>query len=640
MLAFDMTTPAADPSAGPTLITVTITLAGEPAEFADSFHLYVNDVEVTFDVADADPVYTLTTTQDLLGPQLVKVTALATASTGEKKYVSWPFSVLSEGDFPTLPAGILAPYGNLLAAYFPLHTRARGDRFSLYRQLMNAPAMELDDVRLKQHQRNRALNPHFAHKDDPAWLYQYALRLGEDFVVRVTPTGERINQPPLCWGVSGVNRLALTAKAGFKELWSEALPTRYSSVHKDTLNTQLTASTPIGELVGLAEITVPVPGPLYFDVHSVSNVVSVTDEYKGLRLFIRGENSEGLLQEENIAILENGLVQTDKCWGKITEMLPEDGPSNAYAEFILYNFPPRNTKQTDPLIKENDQIVKWTIGTDASSSYLDMSVSRESLVRDVVLGEDSSYVVERFRLADAGSAPVSISDYSIDPGSFRVYGVTATSLLIWDRRRTMPNNLYRLTGATPSPEIMFHPMKYTLPTENGGNVETTITFEIDRAKGGKIASKWYWSYWDATDTLGYLDSTNALDGDAPNWRYNSTPYTYYGIKESTFDVVLPNPGHWIFQLTVTYTDGTEETTRRVIDLYELTAIAEYKIDHLVTTTDFNKVTVLEDGRVVITSGGDTWFLDPSYDVFIPDYEGSRILFREEYDSVEIDFDEP
>ena len=104
--------------------------------------------------------------------------------------------------------------------------------------------------------------------------------------------------------------------------------------------------------------------------------------------------------------------------------------------------------------------------------------------------------------------------------------------------------------------------------------------------------------------------------------------------------MLPNPGHWIFQLTVTYTDGTEETTRRVIDLYELTAIAEYKIDHLVTTTDFNKVTVLEDGRVVITSGGDTWFLDPSYDVFIPDYEGSRILFREEYDSVEIDFDEP
>ena len=639
MLTFDMTTPAADPAAGSVLITVTIESNAEPVGFQDTFKLWVNDVEVTYAISHAAPVYTLTTTQTLLGPQLVKVTALATDD-NEEKYVSWPFSVLAEATFPALSTGVRAPYGDLLAAYLPAHTRARGDRFSLYRQLMNPLGLDLDDIRLKEHRWNRALNPHFAHKDDPAWLYQYALKLGEDFVVNVSSTGERVFEPPVCWGISGVNRLALTAKPGFKELWGEALPTRYTSTHKDTLNTQLTASTPIGELGLLPEITVPVPGPLFFDVHSVSNVVSVADEFKGLRLYIKGENSEGLQQEEAVAILENGLVQTSKSWGKITQLTPDDGPDNAYAEIVLYNFPPRNAKQTDPLIKEAEATIKWAIGTDAGGSYLDKSVSRQSLVRDIALGEDSSYVVDRFRLADASSSAVTLHDYAIDPTSFKAYGVNATQLFIWDRRRTLPNNLQRLTGATDSPEIMFHPMKYTLPTENGGNVETTITFEMDRAKGNKIASKWYWSYYDASDTLGYLDENNALDGDAPNWRYNSTPISYYGIKEPTFDVTLPNTGHWIFQLTVTYTDGTEETTKRVIDLYELTALAEYKIDHLVTTADFNKIAILEDGRVVITSGGDTWFLDPSYDVFIPDYEGARLLFREKYDSVEVSFDEP
>lgn len=639
MLTFDMTTPVGDPAAGSVLITVTIESDNEPASFEDTFKLWVNDIEVTFDVAHAAPVYTLTTTEYLLGPQAVKVTALA-VDDDEKKYVSWPFSVLAEAVFPTAVVGVRAPYGELLAAYFAPHTRARGDKFSLYRQLMNPLAMELDEARLKLHLRNRALNPHFTQKDDPAWLYAYELALGEDFLVRVTTTGERTHEPPQCWGISGVNRLALTGKPGFRELWSDALPTRYTSSHKNTLNTQLTASTPIGELSFLDEIEVPVPGPLFFDVHSVSNVVSVADEFKGLRLFIEGENGEGLPQEESVALIDNGLVQTDKSWGKITKLLANDGPDDAYAEIVLYNFPPRNAKQTDPLIKEGEKTIRWTAGQDTAGSYLDRNISRESLLRDIALGEDSTHANERFRLADTSGSAVFISDYALDPGSFKVYGVTTTQLLIWDRRRTLPNNLYRLTGGTASPEIMFHPMKYTLPTENGGNIETTITVEIDRAKGGKVASRWYWSYYDATDTIGYLDENDELGGDAPHWKYNSTPLTYYGIKQSPFDVVLPNCGHWIFQLTVVYTDGTEETTRRVVDLYELTAIAEYKIDHLVTTADLNKVAVLEDGTVVITSGGDTWFLDPSYDVFIPDYEGSRILFREKYDSVEINFDEP
>jgi hypothetical protein len=59
----------------------------------------------------------------------------------------------------------------------------------------------------------------------------------------------------------------------------------------------------------------------------------------------------------------------------------------------------------------------------------------------------------------------------------------------------------------------------------------------------------------------------------------------------------------------------------------------------VTVSGVNTLAVLEDGRLALSNRGSTWLLTPMFDSYIADFNSYRLLFREAFDSVEVDFNE-
>jgi hypothetical protein len=637
---FDITAPLAPQAPGTINITIDIISNNEPASFEDSFQVWINDIEFTgFGASTALGTWTIDLDVSLMGPQDVKVTATAT-DLDETVSKNWAFSVTTEAlTFSTILQR-RAPYTEVLAGYFPSHTKARGEMNSLYRQFMNPLGDQLDNTRLKLHLRNVSLNAEKADYKDPDWLYQYYLSTGEAFTTRIDEGGEEVYELPSVWGIKDWNKLALTGTDTFVDFWRGALPSRYTSEDQGTINTQLTASTSLHDVSIIPAFDVPVPGILYIWTHSLANAIQAGDVLITSSILLKGEGPEGLAQTERVILLRNGTIPTMKAWGRVEEISFLDGLENTTGEIVILNFPMRISNKMDPLFRSPDEEpMQWAYGEDLAGSYLDQQSSGQGYLSDLVKLEDTFQTVARRPLRDVAGTNVTITDFSLDPTSNWLYAVDATKLYVYDRREVLPTGLEELNTATNTPEQSFFMEGYNFIEDTGAGRERVIPIEMDTPRGANTIRRWYWSMVLPSGTRTYLDLEFNTVHTAPQWKYNTLPLIYYGITPRTRELTSTVEGSFILEMNTEFMGGGTETVKKVFINQVDNALAEYKIDHLVTVSGPNRVAALEDGRVVVINKGSSWILTPMYDSFIADFAGSALFFREDFDFIEVKFNE-
>jgi hypothetical protein len=163
---------------------------------------------------------------------------------------------------------------------------------------------------------------------------------------------------------------------------------------------------------------------------------------------------------------------------------------------------------------------------------------------------------------------------------------------------------------------------------------------MERPQGVKTARSWMWSVIKPDNETLYIKPSTGELFDYEYWNDNPIPINYYGIKERNFDLTLDEVGDYIFELRILYTDGTTEIVRKIFQLHQKNAIAQYDLGHLISLIDeINRIHLTENGELWISNAEAIYKLRPVYDTFMVDAENNKLYFREEYDAVEVEFNE-
>ena len=628
--------PGAETSPG--LVTFEVDIASDDFSVGieDSFILEINGIVIDdLEVLGGAGSWTVQTTQFMYGPQSVKVKVTATDDDETKSEVLVT-SVSSERTISTPLPTRKAFFLDSLVRYFPEYTKARSNKYSVYRQFINVLGLELDKVKEALHQQTRALDLTRTFSEDPDWLYQCQLGVGESFKKVTTAMGTEEFEAPIIYGQKGVNRLLLEGSSSFLDFWTRALPNRFLCSGQDIKNIQLTNSIPISEVANQEGFEVPVPGHLHIWIHSVTSALQTEPEVTSGKLQIRGQGLGGINQSEDIVIIRNSYQPTRKIW-KTVESLTASGPSeNFYAEIVVYNFPPHNPKQDEPIFRlGGSEPLRWKLETSEIGNYLDLMVSGPGYLNDIVSGEEQQFIIQRQWLLDTHSEHVSIDSFSVNPTNYLLYGINEDSLYIWDRREPVASNLIELNGSVETPEIDFFVEDNQLFSIVEGAPVSVVRIELDTPRGNRTISSWGWSLVDPAGDRTYRDLSGQFSLTAPFYLFNTRPIERYGISQSNFTASLSGTGTWIFELTVNFMDGESEVVRHPFEVIGQVAIAEYRIEHLIDGDDLNVITCQEDGQLIVSNSGVIYTLTPMYDSFMIDFSTETISFRENFDSVEL-----
>ena len=608
--------------------------------------LLINDVLVDATVSRPDTYSaTLQFTTTFIGGQNAKISAFVTEMFDGERSNHWMVTVTPDG-VKRLEDYMYSPYMDSFTSYLPPYLKAANDKYSVFQQLLNPVALELDRVKQQLVTHNRSLLITSTHVLDPDWLTEYNLQAGESFFFQQGADGQLEVVPPSVWGISGVNRIALTHKPTFTEFWTDALPSRFiSDAVGSALIGSLTPSTPLVEAQSVQQFNVPLNDRIYVEVHSSSNLTSIANgQYVRTVLLITGQNEFGEDQQEEILLFKDGTVPTNKFWGHVDRIELTSSPWDIEGEFIVHALPPRLNDKVDTvnkkLINKNQEPIIYSIGTDDLGSYISTMVSAEGSIIDIAKGASTAQELTRARLSDINGDDVTISDFCLDPINNRVYGVDSNKLYIWDRRNQLPSNLSLLSSNSEDPEIGFMLVEYNPQTVSDGSVFTTISVELERPRENKTVREWCWSIVKDNGDVLYLNLEDDSISEVPFWKENPMPISFFGIKERDFEINLDETGDYIFVLDVVFTDNTTEKVQHPIQIHRKKAIAEYYLDHLMDLTDdINRVHMSPNGRLILSNAEMVYILKPAYDLFMIDADGQRLLFRESFDQVEVRFNE-
>jgi len=641
MITYILTAPAVTIDPGSTEIAVSFTSTNPDQDMSDTFKLYLNYLEVVAVITEDAGVYTLTATEFLEGGNEVVVTAEGSDKDGWSSD-HWNITVNPEALFSD-EQYFVSSYLDKMLTYFPSYTKARTDRYSLTRQFLNPIALKLEENLTRLTTMNRAMSLTNLNNDEPTWLYEHRLEDEESFPEFATSSGESRYIPPRVWGYRGVNRVELTAAEGFREMWYEALPSLYEVTDLDKILASLTPSIKITSLRELSVFDVPLPGKLWIEVHSATNLFNLVDQQFTI-IRLEGQGPTGKIQAENLRLFKEGTTSTALEWSRVEKVLLVRSPEEITGELVIYNAPRRAIAKDDKLniyLDENeDKKLTWSLGSDSLGSFLTTTVSGEGDIFDIVKGINTAKTLEYYRLADTTGVAITVDDFCLSSLSNRMFGIDKDQLYIWDRRDPHHSNLSALTGQTTDPEVNFFLLKYSQPTPVEGDLTTEITIELDTPKSGKIVRRWYWAIINSDNSRLYIDRDKNLTALSPVWIENPTPTEFFGINEKSFTIDMVGTGDFVAELVVDFRDHEQETTRIPFQIYNKIALAEYSLDHRVTLNDDISTIYLDNhGELFIINRSKAYRLTPVYNAFIPDYSNNRILMREEYDSVEVSLNE-
>lgn len=640
MITYTLVAPTNTVDPGFTTLQLLVSSDSPGDSFGDSISIVGNGVPIVIDKVLDEDTYLVTATLVLLGRSTVLFEASA-EDEDETKRLVWhivvnPSSIIRSKDYMS------APYLDSLAFYLPQESRAVVRQESVFRQLMNPIALELDRIKLKLQSQNRSLMIDDVSDREPDWMFEYDIDESADLQLTIRADGSIAFAPPSSFGYIGINKLELTAVDNFDDFWTNAIPTRFSlNETLQTRNITLTPTTPIESFQAVSGFKVPTRDRLFGEVSNSTLLVDVNrSDLAETHVLISGVGRNNRIQTELLPIHQDGNVQTRWKWSSVSSITPIRFSENTSADIQFSLLPPRLSEKKDDTFKwtENrrQELVRYSVVVDGVGTSLDQKVSAEGEVIDIASGQSTVQTKTRTRLTSIMGTDVLITDFSLGHTNTFIYGVDSTKLYIWDKRNVAPTNLKLLSGMTEAPEQTFSVECYENPGLVEGEYSASLSVEIERPQGLRPCRSWLWSVTTPSGTTKYI---NPLTGDIlDNEQWTDGYAQGFGVTGSGFDLQLTELGDYLIELRIDHGDNDPSVCKRIFQFREKRAIAEYDLSSLISFIDgINRIHVTESGEIWISHADIIYKLTPHFDLFIISAENRKIYFREDYDNVEVTF---
>ena len=586
----------------------------------------INEIEVLPSIEAIEGGVAISFSNEVVGPQ--DLICLVSA-TDENETRRGAFAITVEAQGRTrVPDYIQSPYMQRLTNYIPERLKARKDKNSVFQQLLNPVALELERIEEKLQDFSRAMDISNPNISDPDWIFEC------DF----QDTEIRRDTTPVVFGMIGTNKIELSNKNSFREFWEEALPDRFTKVSEIALPSEvLLYHVSLDILDNFTNIKNPSKGKLYFSVDEVESMIDISGNVLSrVDLIIDGTSDIGFSQSERVTLLKSGTVSTRKSWSKISSITVLTQNVNASCSVSIHAVPPRLSRKKSEVNKiiERSKIepIQWAVTVDDEGSCLDLMKSEQGYILDIAKGEDTSESQERFRLTDIEGDGLILNDFAIS--KHFLYGMSGSTLYIWDTRTPVFSKITQISS-TDSPEQDFDIAVYEPPSFVDGAYKASISIEKFPPMGAKTIREYSWSIIAPSGTITYINPTT---GDTSSFQLiisNPIPIDYFGIKALDFELDITALGDYIIQLETTLTDGTSEISQRAFSLAEKRAIGQYDLSTIISLDSVPRVICDDDYHIKVLSQGTMTKIKPAYDVFIVDQDANKIFFREDYSQIEI-----
>lgn len=625
MITFSLSSPALEIEPGSILFEVTVTPEFPDLLTVNFFELLINGVSVEFTTEEALDVYTLSTTQTINGPQTLELSVIAAEVAVQSK--TWVIEVSSERQI-RVQDYLQSPYLPRLLNYVPDNIKASFNSNSIFQQLLNPVALELERIETKLLSFNRALDIRNPDLVDPDWLYD------AEYEAEEIP----LDTIPSIFGISGVNKLALDYKPSFREFWDTCLPSRFSIDRViDVPSEIILPETTLKAIDREETLRNPIKSRLYLEISNSENLIDMENPQNKAELIINGLSKEGASQSERVQVFRDGILTTRKQWSTIESIQNLTADPDADCSIVIHGMYPQLARKLDTttklILRDRTEPIEWDVSVDEEGTCLDLVISEQGYFLDIAKGEDTRDVQKRVRLLTVNEDPVFLSDFVVIGN--KIYGLFDQFLYIWTTQSQVFTKL-ALLDETDSPEQDFELVVYTQPALDEGVY--TVSLEIEKLPPRRTSAirDYSWSIISPSGTTTYIDPTTGVTSAVPLILNNPFPLDYFGLKHLDFQINLTALGDYLVQLEVTLLDGTTQKAQKGFSFEQRTAIAQYPLSHLVAEISDSPRLGCDDGlHLTILDRGTATILTPAYDVFLLDQDSRKLFFREDYSLIEI-----
>lgn len=609
----------------------------------ENLEVYINEKLVEFDNLTGTP--TLHVGEHIIdevrGAQTISIVARSTDQ-DETDYEVWLVDVEAESTFSD-ELYREANHLDRLTAYLPEWTEARSNDWSVFRQLMNPLGLEMDKVRARMTRMAKGLSPLTASVAARHELFVSYLEEDERPQSEILSDGSVGHSGLTVYGREGDNLLRLTESSSIYEMLA-SLPTRFNSSASELSSGQLTPTMPSSELGDMLPLELTGLGVLYLTISDANGLVRIADgeerPFKTSKVFLYGEDPYGNDQEEFVEIVRDGVFRTRLWWGKVASVAFEGASTSSSCNVAIARFAELRSEKQDILYKEAVgrvlRPVYWGANDDDNGTYLIRDVYQDSEIRAAVAEEDVKEESYRVFLKDVSGSDVTLTDFSMAKDTPYIYGVSQTSLYIWDRRREYHDHV----RIAQNPKVIeqdfsaqvFEPARLAATPGQVG----TVSVQTLPPAATKEAKEWSWKLVLPSGTVKYLNDDYEPVLDNPNWVKKRDVLFGYGIDGYWFETPLETEGDYAMALTVRYVDGTEETVWRLFSVETNTALAQYDLSGLITLGEKLGIDISDSGVLTLWTGQESVTLTPIHDRYILSEDGTSVITMEEYDSIEVD----
>lgn len=648
-------------------ISVNVTTGGDDV-VPGTAAMYVNGVRITpVEIANASNDYDISHTLskgDLWHGESFLVQVQIQADDDDIGRHAWTF-VVEPGVSVRAPGYKESVLTQALANAFPEWSRIRRSAASVGQMIMNPFAVALDDARdeiMRQH-RNHFLQ--MADRNDLHVLHRRALGEDFEFIVRYHHDGTSDHVAPTILGVDGLAKIPVLPVDDLHDFWNIALPDRIigdAGTHLVDGGVLVSPTSIVHGSISV-EADMQLPGHAYLQAVGTGSFVRIED---GLISFveaeIHGTTRDGNEDQREIVVFERpGTKRTRREWARIESLVLRGADINPDVEISVHCLMPRRAERFD---SQNQAVTVhretlpsyWSLEDAGHNDVLLQRSFSGSTGLDVFRG-DALTEHREFELRNVAGNPIRVEDFCLDRNRRFLWAVGRTHAYVFDLRQDYHENLARLRDRTEDPqtEIFFRPQ--TLSRRDGILV-LGLRQQLRATKSSVL--RWRWSVWLPNGTQNWIGHDGTLAGTPTPFVDNDDKNSFH-VQEERLDVSLSMPGSHVFVLETIHSDGTTETSMDVFRVDNLRAQREYDLDIVfsrdpvappqpsdgevgalmdaVVRNDLAPMRIHwdSDDRLRIIRGQDMRLLTLRHDLCLVDFEDKEVLFRENYDTVEIGY---
>ena len=537
------------------------------------------------------------------------------------------------------PEYFYSPFTQALANYFPDWSKTRYDRNSVTQQILAPFGSELEKIQDFTTYHNKNLFIQTANLNELSALYK--VELGKDYEVNeyLAKSGDSYYVQPEILAVSGITKFDLFTQDGnsltdFKNILPTRIDTERRAIKKRTLikNMVITAH---GEGV---DCFLETPCFLYLNIAETDPLVYKTSDGRTKLLEIRITGVDQYNEEliEDIIPFRDRPLSTRHKWSRIEyiELLNAKDQKATVSICILPKAAAivKDLKETVG-VEDYQDTLYWGIRESGSGTVLEERVETGKTLMELLKTSGETEVRQEFHLVDVDrTTPLSLTDFSIDPFSNKLYGVDQEYLYIFDKRDEYPSYLKDIPGDNGETE-----MAILLEDDFMGLDPNSkeVLFKIVHRVPGTIIVRYRVKITRPDGTSFYIDYNNQTA--SKNDAIVSPDQNTIMIPERQHSFTADQKGVYKIDLEVLPRGKNFSNHVQHFEIKNKSALVKYKLDRIIPDADIVSISFLQDHTFgILDSNSILHTLLFRKDGVVVDYTEKILYFIEDYKLIEVD----